>query len=159
MLDIVLLIPAIVVVVALGAASALRAVIASVLSRRTNKQQSTTTTGYRMTAPAPKTTVFAQGSLLVTGDGSLVIDEIIPSNRAILANPDAYVVVQFDPTVPPPPPCANTLPDEVDWELFFTHVHDTHLNPNEPAEQLKLKIEWRCATSRTVVWQILVPAS
>jgi hypothetical protein len=100
--------------------------------------------------------VIASGTLMVTGTGEVVIDESIPKSRAMLVQPDLYVTVQFDPSEPPPPPCAGGLPDEVDWELFFKHIHDTHLT-KEKAEQLKLKIEWRVSAARTVVWQVLDP--
>jgi len=102
-------------------------------------------------------TVFAGGTLLVTGENEVVIDEVLPTNKAILTNPEQYITVQFDPNQPAPPPCAGGLPDEVDWELFFQHIHDTGLLPGQPREQLKLKILWRVQTSRSVVWQITTP--
>lgn len=100
--------------------------------------------------------VIASGTLLVTDQGEVVIDEAIPKSRAMLLQPDQYVIVEFDPNEPPPPPCGGDLPDEVDWELFFKHVHDTHLT-KERAEQLHLKIEWRVSSARTVVWKVLDP--
>lgn len=103
-----------------------------------------------------KNKVIASGTLLVTGQGEVVIDEAIPKSRAMLVQPDLYVSVGFDPNDPAPPPCVGGLPDECDWELFFRHIHDTHLT-KEKAEELHLKIEWRVATSRTVVWQVLDP--
>ena len=105
------------------------------------------------------TQVFASGSLLVTGEDEVVIDEVLPPNKALVQNPEAYVIVQFDPNQPAPPPCAGGLPDEVDWELFFQHVHDVGLFgfKKNKREQLKLKILWRVATSRTVSWQIMIP--
>src|SRR5579885_3362871 len=68
--------------------------------------------------------VFAQGILHVTGEGEVVIDEVLPADKSLLKDPEAYITVQFDPNQPAPPPCPGGLPDEVDWELFFTHVHD-----------------------------------
>jgi hypothetical protein len=105
-----------------------------------------------------KTRVFAMGSLDVTDTGEVIIDEVLPKSRAMLSDPDSFIFVEFDPAQPPPPPCAGGLPDECDWELFFRHIHDTHLDPHEKAEELKLKIEWRVSTTRTIIWQILVPA-
>src|SRR5579863_1752815 len=88
--------------------------------------------------------VFAQGSLLVTGEDEVVIDEVLPADKALLQNPEAYITVQFDPSQPAPPPCAGGLPDEVDWELFFKHIHDTGLfGLQKKREELKLKILWR----------------
>lgn len=104
------------------------------------------------------TRVFARGSLLVTDTGEVIIDEVLPRNRAMLTDPDSYIFVEFDPAEPPPPPCAGGLPDEVDWELFFRHTHDTHLDLKKKPEELKLKIDWRVSTARTIVWQILIPA-
>jgi hypothetical protein len=105
------------------------------------------------------TQVFAQGSLLVTGEDEVIIDEVLPPNKALLQDPESYITVQFDPTQPSPSPCAGGLPDEVDWELFFTHVHDVGLFSfaKKKREQLKLKILWRVQSSRTVLWQILTP--
>lgn len=116
--------------------------------KRYNVKQGTTAT----------TKVIASGSLMVTGNGSVVIDEALPASRSLLNNPDSYINVEFDYNEPAPPPCTGALPDEVDWELFFKHVHDTHLNPNEKKEVLQLKLEWRVATSRTVVWSVRVPS-
>lgn len=95
--------------------------------------------------------------MLVTGTGEIVIDEVLPPNKAFLEDPDAYVTVEFDPNSPVPAPCVVDLPDECDWTLFFKHVHDTHLNHHQKAEELKLKVQWRVASSRTLIWQIRVP--
>ena len=103
------------------------------------------------------TQVFAQGSLLVTGEDEVVIDEVLPKNKALLTNPELYITVQFDPNQPAPPPCAGGLPDEVDWELFFKHVHDPGLVGKKPKEELKLKILWRVQSSRMVTWSISQP--
>jgi hypothetical protein len=100
------------------------------------------------------TQVFAQGTLSVTGEDQVIIDEVLPANKALLQDPEAFITVQFDPTQPAPPPCAGGLPDEVDWELLFTHVHDTSLFNLKKKEQLKLKILWRVSSSRTIAWQI-----
>ena len=101
--------------------------------------------------------VFAQGSLHVTGEGEVVIDEVLPADKSLLKDPEAYITVQFDPNQPAPPPCPGGLPDEVDWELFFTHIHDTGLIPGGKREQLKLKVLWRVSSDRTVLWQINTP--
>lgn len=101
--------------------------------------------------------VFAQGSLHVTGEGEVVIDEVLPADKSLLKDPEAYITVQFDPTQPAPPPCPGGLPDEVDWELFFTHIHDTGLIGGKKREQLKLKILWRVQSDRTVLWTINTP--
>jgi len=105
------------------------------------------------------THVFAQGLLTVTGEDEVVIDEVLPSHKGLLENPEAYITVQFDPSQPAPPPCAGGLPDEVDWELFFTHVHDPGVLGflKKKRDLLKLKILWRVSSSRAVVWQILTP--
>ena len=105
------------------------------------------------------TKVFAKGEMLVTDTGEVIIDEVLPRSRALLVQPEAYITVEFDPNEPPPPPCAGGLPDELDWELFFRHVHDAHMHHHHPGseEELKLKICWRVSTARTVIWQITVP--
>lgn len=105
------------------------------------------------------TKVFAKGELLVSDCGEVVIDEIVPKSRALLVQPEAYVVVEFDPHEPPPPPCAGGLQDECDWELFFKHIHDAHGHHHHQGheEELKLKISWRVQTARTIIWQIRVP--
>ena len=100
------------------------------------------------------TSLFAMGALHVTGEGEVVIDEVVPVNKALLQDPEAYITVQFDPNQPAPPPCPGGLPDEVDWELFFQHIHDPGLIPGQPREQLKLKVLWRVQSDRTVLWQI-----
>ena len=107
------------------------------------------------------TKVFASGEMLVTDCGEVVIDEVLPKSRALLVQPENYIIVQFDPNEPPPPPCAGGLPDECDWELFFKHVHDSHHHHHGhhgSEEELKLKISWRVATARTIIWQILIPS-
>jgi hypothetical protein len=103
------------------------------------------------------TSVYASGTLQVTGEDEVVIDETLPQNKALLENPEAYIVVQFDPSQPAPPPCAGGLPDEVDWELFYQHVHDVGMFgfKKNKRDVLKLKILWRVQSSRTIIWQIL----
>ena len=49
--------------------------------------------------------VFAEGELLVTGKGEVIIDEVLPRSRAMLVAPDEYIIVEFDPNEPAPPPC------------------------------------------------------
>lgn len=100
------------------------------------------------------TKIFAQGEMLVTGTGEVIIDEVLPRMRALLVQPDLYITVEFDPNEPPPPPCAGGLPEELDWELFFrspSHEGRQH------DEQLKLKIDWHVNSARTVIWSIRVP--
>ena len=101
--------------------------------------------------------IFAQGTLDVTGADEVVIDEILPQNKALLQNPEQYVSVQFDPNQPAPPPCAGGVQDEVDWELVFKHTHQVGFFSRKPKEQLKLKIMWQVQTSRTVIWSISQP--
>jgi|SRR5579885_998809 len=101
--------------------------------------------------------VFAQGILHVTGEGEVVIDEVLPADKSLLKDPEAYITVQFDPNQPAPPPCPGGLPDEVDWELFFTHVHDVGLHRGKKREQLKLKVLWRVQSDRAVLWTIMTP--
>jgi len=106
----------------------------------------------------PATRLFASGTVLVTGSGELIIDEVLPAIKTILENPDIYIVIEFDPNAPAPPPCAGGLPDECDWTLCFKHVHDdTHIDPKQRHEELKLKIEWRVAAARFLTWRIYFP--
>lgn len=103
-------------------------------------------------------TVFASGTVLVTdATGEVIIDEVLPKNRDLLQNPELYIMVGFDPSEPPPPPCVGGVPDECDWELFFSHVHDTYFSHREKVEELKLKILWRVSGTRTIVWKIMQP--
>jgi hypothetical protein len=97
------------------------------------------------------TKVFASGDLLVTGIGEAVIDEVLPRSRALVVHPDVYIVVEFDPCEPSPPPCVGGTEDELDWELFLRHGHGHE-------EELKLKITWTVNSARTILWRIKVPA-
>lgn len=108
----------------------------------------------RFMATVPRKRVLASSQMTVTDTGEVSIDQVLPKNKDVLLDPDAYIVVQFDPNDPPPPPCAGGLADEVDWSLHFVHVHDTHLDPKAKAEQLRLNIRWRVSAARTIVWQI-----
>jgi hypothetical protein len=96
--------------------------------------------------------VFAEGELLVTGSGEVIIDEVLPRSRALLVSADEYISVCFDPSEPGPPPCAGGTPDELDWELFLRKHHERRGD-----EELKLKITWTVQTARTIVWKIEVP--
>lgn len=97
--------------------------------------------------------VFAEGDLLVTGTGEVIIDEVLPRSRALLVSGDDYITVVFDPNDPAPPPCAGGAEDELDWELFIRKHHHAHAG-----EELKLKITWTVQTARTIKWKIEVPA-
>jgi len=129
-------------------------ILLKVVSDRTRPKMSTMPTA---------TKLFSTGTVLVTGTGEIVIDEVLPSNKAMLENPDVYITVEFDPTAPAPPPCAGGLLDECDWTLFFRHIHDTRLDtrvkldPTHRVEELKLKIEWNVSSARTLIWTIRVP--
>ena len=106
----------------------------------------------------PTIRVVAQGSLLVSDTGSVVVDEVLPRTRALLIDPERYVDVEFDPNEPLPPPCAGSgAPDEVDWELFFEHKHGH--TPHAPhTEELRLKISWDVSTPRTIIWKVSAPS-
>jgi hypothetical protein len=112
---------------------------------------------HTLKAHAATLPAFASGTVTVTGTGELVLDELMPPNKSFLQNPDLYVLVEFDPTQPSPPPCAGGLPDEIDWELVYHHVHDTHLDPQLKQDDLRLKLKWRVSTGRSVVWKIFAP--
>lgn len=106
------------------------------------------------------TKVLASGELLVTGNGEVVIDEVLPRTRAILVQPELYIFVEFDPNESCPPPCAGGGEDELDWELFFKQVHPEHRHRGrhgKEEEELRLKICWHVQTARTIVWRIKVP--
>lgn len=105
------------------------------------------------------TKVLASGMLLVTDTGEVIIDEVLPRSRALLVQPESYIVVEFDPSEPPPPPCAGGCPDELEWELFFKHIHNHHIGHGHKGheEELKLKITWQVQTARTIIWKISIP--
>ena len=98
--------------------------------------------------------IFAEGEMLVTGTGEVIIDEVLPRMRALLVQPDAYITVEFDPKELPCPPCVGDGSEELDWELFFRHAHD---HKKSQDEELKLKITWKVNSARTVIWSVLVP--
>ena len=94
--------------------------------------------------------------MFVTGEGEIIVNEVLPRIRALLTNPDAYITVEFvdDEVIVP---CAVCAPEELDWELFFNKMgHDTHSQKAQD-EHLKLKIRWRVNCGRTIIWNITVP--
>lgn len=102
--------------------------------------------------------IVAKGDLLVVDEGSIVINEPLPEVHGLLDDPERYIVIEFDPNQPAPPPCAGDDADELDWELTFTHRHDTHVEPKNNVDLLRLKIMWRVSTARTIVWRMLKPS-
>ena len=97
-------------------------------------------------------TVIAAGELLVTGQGEVVIDEVMPRSPELLRHPYKYITVEFDPSQPPPPPCAGgDEPDELRWELIIVRHHHHH------GEELRLRIEWDVNSSRTILWSVRAP--
>jgi hypothetical protein len=86
--------------------------------------------------------VVNEGSMLVTGKGHVTLDEPLKRSRALLIGSEDAVLVEFDPTEPPPPPCAGAAPDELKWEAV------------ELRRQLFLRITWRVNTARTIIWKI-----
>jgi hypothetical protein len=100
--------------------------------------------------------IFTDGRLLVTGEGQVNIEEMVPKSRALLVHPADYVSVCFDPHDHHPPPCGHhRMVDEVDWELYMHHVREPRAN--HPEEELRLRIRWKVSTPRTVIWQIKIP--
>ena len=96
-----------------------------------------------------ETRIFSRGDLLVTGQGEVVVDEVLPRSRALLFQPEEYITVEFDPNEVPPP-CTGGGEDELDWKLFLRKVrHD---------DELRLKISWSVNSARTILWQIKVLA-
>lgn len=117
----------------------------------------------------PRTRIFAEGELLVTGEGDVVIDKVLPRLRPLLVEPTVYITVEFDPCEHVPPPCAGGQPDELDWELFFHTFHHRHHDRDHDdddrrprgseEEELKLRILWSVSTARKVLWKIRIPTS
>lgn len=124
----------------------------------------------------PQLVIIAEGYLLVTGEGEIVIDEVLPRHRALMVTPETFISIDFDPCEPPPPPCAGTgEEDEIDWELFFkkhdhktkhrcrrhgeSHDHSLCANPegDDFKEELRLKIFWSVNSARTIKWLVKVP--
>ena len=106
--------------------------------------------------------MLAQGDLLVTGCGHVIVDCIIPRSRALLIQPENYITVEFDPHEPAPPPCNTGEPDELKWELFFHHAHDEQRHHDYhhagAEEELRLRIMWHVNEARTIIWRIKVPS-
>lgn len=100
-----------------------------------------------------QSTPILSGSLLVTGEGEVIVDDTMPLSPELLRNPTKYVTVEFDPNEPAPPPCAGSgEPDELWWELIIVRHH--HFG-----EELKLRIEWFVNSSRTIIWSVKKPKS
>ena len=106
--------------------------------------------------------VLAAGELLVTDDGEVVVDEILPKNADLLSNPERYVTVEFALDDCSPPPCAGDgEPEELKWELFFKK-HDHHgrghgKGHEHHEDELKLKITWHVSGARTIKWMVKLP--
>lgn len=92
--------------------------------------------------------VAAQGTLLVTGSGNVVVDKTLLTDHRLLQDPERFIVVEFDPLVPVPPPCAHDNEDSVDWELIYQPHH------NVIDGKLQLKVIWHVNGSRHVVWTV-----
>jgi len=104
------------------------------------------------------TKVYAHGEILVTKTGDIIIDEVLPRHRALLAQPEVYVTVEFDPKDPGPAPCDHCGEDELEWELFFKSSKENgHMFPSINNEELRLKIMWNVHAPRTVLWSVRVP--
>ena len=91
--------------------------------------------------------LVAEGELLVSGHGEIIIDEQLKPSR-LLRNPTDAIVVRFDDH-PRPPPCAphHHHPDVVDFEVGTRqHPHRGH--------ELCLVIRWRVSQPRKVIWQV-----
>ena len=104
--------------------------------------------------------VLAAGELLVTDDGEIVVDEVLPRNQELLHCPDKFVSVEFAVDDCTPPPCAGDgEPEELKWELFFKkHDHAGHGRNHEHHEdELKLRITWHVSGARTIKWMVKLP--
>lgn len=92
-----------------------------------------------------KQEVLLEGSLFVTGDGEIIVEEALRESRALLCHNTEAIEVKFvgDPECPP---CAPIVPDSLSWELFERH----HCGVKE----IFLKIFWKVSSSRTIVWRV-----
>jgi len=87
--------------------------------------------------------VLAEGDMLVTGRGEIVLDETIPYD------PELTVSVDFDEEQIPP--CVGVSDHDVlDWEMALTH-HAGH------GDVFKLKINWHVSSARVVSWRVTSP--
>lgn len=102
-------------------------------------------TRYNRHYPRPDLKVVAQGELLVTGHGEVVLAEHIHRSRAALVHSDEAVEVVFKPEEHHHhPPCAPTTIDVLEWEVI----------ERDDCRDLFLKIKWSVSTARTVLWYV-----
>jgi hypothetical protein len=83
-----------------------------------------------------------EGEMTVTGTGYVTIDEPLKRSRALLVHSEEAIMVRFKEASSPCPPCADGVPDSVDWEIV------------ERRRELKLKIKWHVACARSICWKI-----
>ncbi len=89
---------------------------------------------------APK--LLHQGELFVTDEGQVVIEHPLKRTRPLLIKSEEAVVVRFKLDECVAPPCAPTIPDQLDWEVF----------ERTPFGHLFLKVDWKVACARTIEW-------
>lgn len=92
--------------------------------------------------PHHKPKVLLEGELFVTGNGEIVIEEVLPAS---FSRREEAIHVEFvgDPECPP---CAPIVPDQLRGEVFERH----HCG----VEEIFLKITWNVSGSRTIVWRV-----
>ena len=100
--------------------------------------------------------------LAVEGTGEVIVEEPLQKTRMMLTRSKEIVHVSFNENEHHVPSCLPCEPDVVEWEIVpFAHIDERHFHEEHErfvrpkhAEELYLRIMWRCSCPRTIQWQV-----